>query len=76
MLLRFRRKIRTVFKNLIMILMISGVVVTRKEKKHIGYKKGAVKEPKEFQDDGLQIHGHTYEGKYEVAYFLFKFCKF
>ena len=29
-------------------------------------KKCPVKEPKEFQDDGLQIHGHTYEGKYEI----------
>ena len=29
MMLIFRRKLRTVFKNIVMILMISGVVVTR-----------------------------------------------
>ena len=36
--------------------------------------KCAIKEPKEFQDDGLQIHGHTYEGKYEIynSYFIFQ----
>ena len=29
MMLIFRRKMRTIFKNIVMILMISGVVVTR-----------------------------------------------
>ena len=37
----------------------------------LSYGKCAVKEREEFQDDGLQIHGHTYEDKYEILQFLF-----
>ena len=29
--------------------------------------KCVVKEPEEIRDDGLQIHGHIYEGKYEIV---------
>ena len=65
MMLIFIRKQRTVFKNLVIILMISGVAVTKQIFSSIK-KKCAVKEPEESQDDGLQIHGHTYEGKYEI----------
>ena len=48
-----------------MILMIRGVVGT-KQLFSLVKEKCVVKEPEEFQDDGLQIHGHTYEGKYEI----------
>ena len=65
MMIVFRRKLRTIFKNLVIILMISGVAVTKQIFSSIK-KKCAVKEPEEFQDDGVQIHGHTYEGKYEI----------
>ena len=51
MMLIFRRKLRTIFKKLVMILMISGVVVTRK--KILSYGKCAVKDSEEFQDNGL-----------------------
>ena len=60
-----RRKLRNVFKNLVMILMISGVAVTKKIFSSVK-EKCTVKDPEEFQDDGLQIHGHTYEDKYEI----------
>ena len=40
-----------------MILMISGVAVTKQIFSSVK-EKCAVKEPEEFQDDGLQIHGH------------------
>ena len=53
-----RRKLRTVFKNIFMILMISGVVVTKQMFSSVK-EKCAIKDPEEFQDDGLQIHGHT-----------------
>ena len=65
MMLIFRRKMRTLFKNLVMVLMIGSVAII----KHIFSlvkEKCAVKEPEEFRDNGLQIHGHTYEGKYEI----------
>ena len=62
----FRRKMRTVFKNPVMILMISGVLITIQIFSSVK-ETCAVKEPEEFQDDGLQIHGHTYEGKYEIS---------
>ena len=65
MMLIFRRKLRTVFKNLVIIFMISGVAVTRQRFSSVK-EKCAVKEAEYFQDDGLQIHGHTYEGKYEI----------
>ena len=64
-MLIFRRKLRIVFKNIIMILMISGVAVTKQIFSSVK-EKCAVKELEEFQDDGLQIYGHTYEGKYEI----------
>ena len=48
-----------------MILMISGVEAT-KQIFSLVKEKCVVKEPEEFQDDELQIHGHTYEGKYEI----------
>ena len=51
MMLIFRRKPRTVFENIVMILMISGVVVTRKYFPQL--RKCAVKELEEFQDGGL-----------------------
>ena len=41
-----------------MILMISGVAITKQIFSSIK-KKCVVKEPEEFQEDGLQIHGHT-----------------
>ena len=65
MMLIFRRKLGTVFNNIVMILIIIGVAVT---KQIFSSAKGkcAVKEPEEFRDDGIQIHGHTYEGKYEI----------
>ena len=66
MIIIFRRKLRTIFKNLVMILMISGVVVTIQIFSSIK-ETCAVKEPEEFQDDGLQIHGHTYGDKYEIS---------
>ena len=47
MMLIFRRKLRTVFKNIVMILMISGVAVTRKRFSSIK-ERCAVKETKEF----------------------------
>ena len=65
MMLIFIRKLRTVFKNLVMILMINGVVVTIQIFSSVK-ETCAIKEPEEFQDDGLQIHGHPYEGKYEI----------
>ena len=65
MILIFRGNMRTILNNLVIILMISGVVVTRKIF-FPGYEKCALKEIEEFQDDGLQIHGHTYEYKYEI----------
>ena len=65
MMLIFRRKLRTVFMNLVIILMISDVAVTKQTFSSVK-EKCAVKEPKEVQDDGLQIHGHTYKGKYEI----------
>ena len=46
-----------------MILMVSSVAVTKQIFSSIK-EKCAVKEPEELQVDGLQIHGHTYEGKY------------
>ena len=46
--------------------MISGVEVTKQIFSSVKEIKCAVKEPEEFQDDGLQIHGHTYEAKYEI----------
>ena len=49
-----------------MILMISGVTVTKQIFSSVK-EKCAVKEPEEFQGDGLQIHGDTYEGKYETV---------
>ena len=48
-----------------MILMISGVAATKQIFSSIK-EKCAVKDPEEFQNDGLQIHGHTYEGTYEI----------
>ena len=48
-----------------MIVMISGAAVTKQIFSWVK-EKCAVKEHEEFQDDGLQIHGHTYEGKYEM----------
>ena len=69
MILIFKRKLRTAFKNLVIILMISGVAVTKQIFSSIK-KKCAVKEPEEFQDDGIQIHGRTYEGEYN-SYFIF-----
>ena len=48
-----------------MILMISGVVVTKQIFSSVK-EKCTVKDPEEFHDDGLQIHGHTYEGKYGI----------
>ena len=65
MMLIFRRKMRTVFKNIVMILMINCVVITEKLFSSVK-EKFIVKDPEEFQDDGLQIHGHTYEGKCEI----------
>ena len=65
MMLIFKRKLRNVFKNLVMILMISGVEVKKQIFSSVK-EKCAVKELEEFQDDGLQIHGHTYEAKYEI----------
>ena len=64
-MLIFKRKLRTVFNNIVMILMISGVAATKQIFSSIK-EKCVVKEPEEFEDDGLQIHGHTYEGKYEI----------
>ena len=56
MMLIFRRKLRTIFKNHVMILMISGVAITKQI--FSSFKgKCAVKEPEGFQDDG---------GKYEI----------
>ena len=46
-MLIFRRKMRIVFKNLVMILMISGVVVTKQIFSSVKGK-CAVKEPEEF----------------------------
>ena len=65
MMLIFRRKLRTIFKNLVMILMISSVEFTKQIFSSVK-EKCTVKDPEEFQYDGLQIHGHTYEGKYEI----------
>ena len=48
-----------------MSLMINGVTITR-QRFFLIQGKCAVKEPEEFWDDGLQIHGHTYEDKYEI----------
>ena len=71
-MLIFRRNMRIVLKNLVMILMISGVEVTRQISFSVKGK-CAVKELEYFQDDGLQIHGHTYEDKYKFhnSYFIF-----
>ena len=52
MMLIFRRKLGTVFKNIVMILMISGVAVTRQIFSSVK-EKCAVKETEEFQYDGL-----------------------
>ena len=57
-MLIFIRKLRTVFKNIVMIVMINGVVVTIQIFSSVK-ETCVVKEPEEFQDDGLQIHGHT-----------------
>ena len=46
-MLIFRRKLRTVFKNLVMIIMISGVAVTKQIFFSVK-EKCAVKEPEEF----------------------------
>ena len=50
--------------------MINGVVVTIQIFSSVK-EKCTVKDPEEFQYDGLQIHGHTYEGKYEILQFLY-----
>ena len=48
-----------------MILMISGVEITRQifspVKENVQWK-----DREEFLYDGLQIHGHAYEDKYEI----------
>ena len=48
MMLILRRKMRIVFKNIVMILMISGVAVTKQIFSLVKEKKCAVKEPEEF----------------------------
>ena len=65
MMLIFKMKMRTAFNNLVMILIISGVAVTKQIFSSVK-EKCAIKEPEEFQDDGLQIYGHTYEDKYKI----------
>ena len=47
-MLIFIRKLTSIFKNLVMILMISGVAVTKQIFSLVNEKKCAVKEPEEF----------------------------
>ena len=71
-MLIFRRKLITVFKNIVMIIMISGVAVTKQIFSSVK-EKCAVKEPEEFQNDGLQIHATHMKVnmKFYNSYFIF-----